>query len=264
MNEKVKQALENILQRFQNGDLPEIIAYSTFPIHDIPASKWSLLNRMLMFMAGTCDARGYRQWQKVGRHVKKGSKSFTILAPRFIKKQTENDEEAETILAGFISVPVFRVEDTEGDPLDYQQVKLSELPLIDVAKRWGISVKGIPGNYHFLGYFSQDQREIALASKEESIFFHELGHAAHQRILGELKKGQDWKQEIVAELVAAVLCKIVGKTSKFLGTSYQYIEKYARHAHLTPLQGCMSVVSEVEKVLNLILKREAGEIPQAA
>ena len=49
----------------------------------------------------------------------------------------------------------------------------------------------IPGNYQCCGYFSQNRNEIGLASKEETVFFHELAHAAHQKLLGELKKGQD-------------------------------------------------------------------------
>jgi len=256
VNERVKEALQGIVQRFKNGDIPQVIAYSTFPIPNIPAAKWSLLNRMLMFIAGTSDARGFRQWKEVKRHVKKGAKAFTILAPRLIKRQSEDEEEEKTVLAGFLSVPVFRVEDTEGEPLDYQRIELPELPLSEIARKWGISVKAIPGNYHYIGCFSQEYKEICLATKEESIFFHELSHAAHQRILGELKKGQDWGQEIVAELSAAVLCKIFGKTSKFLWNSYQYIEKYAAQANLTPWQGCIRVMNDVEKMLNLILERE--------
>jgi hypothetical protein len=178
MNAKIKQALESIAQRFKEGDIPEAIAYSMFPIPNIPASKWSLFNRTLMFISGTGDARGFRQWKEVGRHVTKGSKSFTILVPRLVKKQSEDEEEAKPILAGFLAVPVFRVEDTEGEPLDYQNIELPDLPLMEVAKDWGISVKAIPGNYHYSGYFSQDRREIGLASKEESVFFHELAHYA--------------------------------------------------------------------------------------
>jgi antirestriction protein ArdC len=253
MNAKVKQALESIVQRFKEGNIPEAIAYSIFLIPNIPASKWSLLNRTLMFISGTSDARGFRQWKEVKRHVKKGAQSFTILAPRFVKKQTGDEEETESVLVGFLAVPVFRVEDTEGEPLDYQKIELPDLPLMEVAQEWGISVKAIPGNYHYAGYFSQDRREIGIASKEESVFFHELAHAAHQRILGELKKGQDWKQEIVAELAAATLCKIVGKTSKYLGNSYRYIEGYAKSANLTPWQGCLKVISDTDKVLNLIM-----------
>jgi antirestriction protein ArdC len=206
-----------------------------------------------MFLSGTGDARGFRQWNEVKRHVKKGSKSLTILAPRLVKKQTEDKEEPAPILAGFLAVPVFKVEDTDGEPLDYQKIELPALPLMEVAQDWGISVKAIPGNYRHFGYFSQERKEIALASKEESVFFHELAHAGHQRIVGELKKGQDWKQEIVAELGAATLCKIVGKDSKHLGNSHRYIEEYAKSANLTPWQGCLKVMNDTEKVLNLIL-----------
>jgi len=42
-----------------------------------------------MFIANTGDARGYRQWQKVGCHVKKKAKAFTILAPSSIKNKAE-------------------------------------------------------------------------------------------------------------------------------------------------------------------------------
>src|SRR5512147_2210328 len=139
MNEKVKQAIESIVQRFKEGDIPKAIAYSMFPIPNTPSSKWSLLNRTLMFISGTGDARGLRQWKEAGRYVKKGSKSFTILAPRFVKKEPENEEEeVKSILVGFWAVPVFKVEDTDGKPLDYQEIELPEFPLIEIAKDWGI------------------------------------------------------------------------------------------------------------------------------
>ena len=255
MSRKIKQALQNIIERFKSGDIPKAIAYSTFPIPNIPAAKWSLLNRTFMFLANTTDARGYRQWQAVGRQVKKSSKAFIILAPRIVRKKPENDEEEdEKILMGFLAVPVFRVQDTEGKPLDYQEIKLPDHPFMDVANSWGISVRAIPGNYRYYGYFSQERKEIALVTKEESVFFHELSHAAHEKILGKLKPGQDWKQEIVAELSATVLCLLVGKTPKYLGNSYQYIEGYAKKAKLEAIQACLRVISDVEKVLNLIIK----------
>jgi len=254
MNAKVKNVLDNILNRFKTGDIPKAIAYSMFPIPDIPAAKWSLCNRTLMFFAGTQDGRGFRQWKKAKRSVKKGAKAFYILAPRFAKKENDNGEE-ETFLSGFLAVPIFRCEDTDGEPLDYEKIKLPDLPLIEVAEEWGLSVKAIPGNYRFYGYFRESNKEIALATKDEVVFFHELSHAAHAKVSGKLKPGQDWKQEIVAELSASVLCHMVGKDGdKYLGNAYSYIENYAKKAKVSALSACFQVMADVEKVLHEILE----------
>lgn len=285
MNEKVKQAIEGILQRFEAGDIPAVIAYSTFPTYDVPSARWSLANRLLMWIAGTSDARGIKQWNRVGRKVKKGARSFSILAPRLIKKvvngngngnsngngneievggesQDPKGEETVMVLAGFLAVPVFRVEDTEGEPLIYDTVKIPEFPLMEVAKELGVSVKGIPFDTLHYGYLDLSNNEICLASEEETVFFHELAHAAHNRVLGEgLKRGQDWKQEIVAELSASVLCHLCGKDpSKYLGNNYQYISRYAEAAGLTPVQGCYQVVKDVEAVLGLIFNHAKKEL----
>ncbi len=65
-----------------------------------------------MFIHKTEDARGFRQWIEVKRHVKKGSKSFQILVPCF-KKEKDNTKEEVPRLTGFTTGNVFRVEDTQ-------------------------------------------------------------------------------------------------------------------------------------------------------
>jgi hypothetical protein len=256
-------ALREIIERFRIGDIPEAIALSMFPIPNIPATKWSLLNRTLMFLAGTEDARGMKQWNAAGRWVNRGARSFRIFAPRFSKVVKEETQEEKIILTGFLLIPVFRVQDTEGDPLEYESIQVPDLPLLEVAQAWGISVKAIPGNFRYYGFFSPGQNEIALASPEECVFFHELAHVGHNRIVP-LKPGQDWKQEIVAELSAAVLCRLVGKRGGNLGQHYRYIERYAGKAGRSAAQACLEVFSEVEKVLGLILKGGSAELPENA
>ena len=253
MNDKVKQVLSLIIDKFKNGEIPEAVAYAMFPIPDIPSSKWSLLNRTLMFLSGTQDGRGFKQWQQVDRFVKKGSKAIYILVP-FIKKVEDGGDEKQ-VLYGFGCKPVFRVEDTDGESLDYEQIELPDFPLLERAKEWSISVKAIPGNYRYYGYYSFKSGEIALATPEEKTFFHELSHAGHKKIKGTLKAGQDPFQEIVAELSAAALCKLVGKQQNdTFGNSYRYIEKYAEKIKMSSYHACLKVMSETEKVLNLILK----------
>jgi len=260
MNANVKVVLDSILEKFKSGAVPEAVAYTMFPIPDLPSSHWSILNRTIMFFAGTQDARGYRQWQSSNRYVKKGSKSFTILVPYFKKVEDDSGEEKEA-LSGFGCCPVFRVEDTDGEPLDYQQIYLPELPLIERAEQWGISVKAIPGNYSYRGYYSSNRKEIALATDEECVFFHELAHCAHEKVKGALKSGQDSLQEIVAELSAQALCLIVGKSGeKYLGNSFRYIEAYAENLSMSPYIACIKMLNETEKVLSLILQGKGIDV----
>ncbi len=258
-----QEALSGILQEFQQGTIPEAIALAMFPQADIPSAKWSLLNRLLMLCAGTSDARGIKQWNKAGRRVKKGSKSFRIFAPRIIRVKPRKTEELDEVdgqkikgqerLAGFVLIPVFRVEDTEGEPLTYETLEVPDLPLMEVARAWGMNVKAIPDNGGLYGSFRVATLEISLASPEEKVFFHELAHGAHSR-LGRLKENAPWQREMVAELSAAVLCRVCGRQpDENLGESFGYLERQAKKAGLTVTQACLGVLSEVEAVLNLVL-----------
>jgi len=255
MNEKVRNVLNTILEKFKSGEIPEAVAMASYPIPDIPSAKWSFTNRTLMFLAGTADARGYRQWKSVNRWVKKGAKAIYILVPCFGKQVDEETGEEKEVLNFFKPSPIFMCEDTEGEPLDYQQIELPDLPLIERAEEWGVSVKAVPGNYLYRGYYSSDRKEIGLATPEEKTFFHELAHASHEKVNGSLKSGQDPLQEIVAELSAQALCRLVGKNmTDTTGNSFKYIERYAGKVKMNPHAACLKVLGETEKVLNLILK----------
>ena len=63
-------------------------------------------------------------------------------------KDEESGREYQ-VLRFFKSAPVFRLEDTDGEALDYQLLEVPDLPLLERAEEWGISVKAIPGGYGF-------------------------------------------------------------------------------------------------------------------
>ena len=252
MTPKVRETLNTIIERFKSGDIPEAVAYSMFPIPNLPSSRWSLLNRTLMFFSGTQDARGIKQWNSANRYVKKGSNAMYILVPYF--KKIEEEGEQQQILSGFGCRPVFRVEDTKGEPLDYENIELPDLPFIERAQQWGICVKAIPGNYQYRGYYSMERKEIALATSSECVFFHELAHAAHHILKGNLKPGQDSLQEVIAELSAQTLAVMVGKSAEdTTGNGFRYIQNYSDKMKMSVHAACLKVMSETEKVLNLIL-----------
>ena len=252
MKPKVKEALNKIMERFESGDIPEAVAYAMFPVPAIPCSNWSLLNRIITFINCSKDARGIRQWNSVNRYVKKGTKAIYILVP-FIRNVEDDLGENQHRLLGFGVAPVFRVEDTEGEPLEYENISVPDLPLMDIAHQWGISVKAVPGNYQYYGFYAPGRKEIALATSQECVFFHELAHAGHH-IIGNLRKGQDPLQEIVAELSASALALLVGKSIEdTTGNSYRYIQKYAEQLNMSVHTACVKVLADTEKVLNLII-----------
>lgn len=252
--DRVKEVLNGIVERFKSGDIPEAVAFSCFPVFDVPSSKWSIINRTIMYFAGSTDARGFRQWQEVGRWVKQGAKAFHILVPLIYKRPDDSGNE-KAILKGFRLAAVFRFEDTEGKVLEHQSITLPTLPLMDKAQEWGVNVKAISGNYNYYGYYAPKRSEIGLATPEECVFFHELSHAAHDKVKGGLKAGQDPLQEVVADLSAQALCYLVGKQAdKVLGNTFRYIAKYAAEIDLSAIGACLRVMNEVEQVLNCILK----------
>jgi antirestriction protein ArdC len=259
MTKKINETLNSVLEIFKSGQIPEAVSYAAFPSFDIPSEQWSYLNRIIMWLNGTHDARGYRQWEEAGRHVKKGATAFHIFAPRLVKEKKENGEEDFGLL-GFLQVPVFCYEDTEGEPLNYHKTGIKSFHLIEKAEEWGLDVHAVSGNGRYWGAYNG--KEIKLAAPEEVVFFHELSHHAHKLVLGELKDGQDWKQEIVAELSAEALSRIFGLQST-TGNSYKYIERYAVEAGLTPVRACLQVLSDTEKVLKLILQEDRPEIKMA-
>lgn len=258
MDEKVQQTIDKILSSFESGEIPEALSIAVLPRIDVPCSKWSLCNRLIVFLVGTSDARGFNQWKEVGRYPKKGSKAVYILSPRHRKVTDGKDEEEKVILTGFAPVAVFKLEDTDGKPLDMPEMKPRELPpLYEVAEQWDISVNWQSLQGSLYGLYSPGRKEIVLATHDESVFFHELAHAAHERVKGKLECGQEWRQEVVAELTAAVLMHLYGKQTND-GHAYRYIRSYAEKAGKDAHKACLSVIVDVGKCLELIMK-EKGE-----
>ncbi len=254
----IQGVLDGILNSFETGNIVDAVAMASFPMSNVPSKAWSFRNRTLQAISNSTDCRGFKQWKDVGRYVKKGSKAVYILTPCF--KKVDKDKELENtdnkVISFFKATPVFRYEDTEGDAIEHINIDLPELPLFKKAQDWNILVEATEGSLNYLGYFNQDANKIVLASPEESVFFHELAHAAHARVRknSPLKGGQDPLQEIVAELSAQALCRLVGKTAdKSAGNSYKYIKNYASKLNLSAHSACMKVLKETEQVLTLIL-----------
>ena len=265
--QKAQEALERILEAFETGDVPEALATALLPRFDVPSNQWSLNNRVLMFLSGTSDARGIHQWRTMGRHPRKGSRAFCILVPmhatRTEKDEDTGQEKKRQLLVGFKCAPVFAYEVTDGQPIDRPDLEPPQPPpLSDVAEAWSIKVDYLPGNEKYFGFYQPGQSRIGLSTHKPQVFFHELAHAAHHRVLGILKGGQDWRQEVVAELTAATLSKMYGEQPDE-GGAYRYIREYAERAGKDVHAACMSVISDVGKCLEKILSTAEALQPEA-
>ena len=254
---KAKECLQRIVDLFKEGTIPKALAVATIPPQtDIPSAKWSMGNRVLQFLADTSDARGFRQWQKAGRNVKKGAKAFCILGPntRVIKEADDNGQEVDkVIVTGFHAIPVFRSGDTDGEPLPYEPA--TPPPLADVAEQFGLSISYQTFASRYYGYYQGNSKRIVLATHSAQVFFHELAHAAHHRIGGKLKGGQVPSHEIIAELTAATLAQMYCPEAN-LGFSYDYVKSYAEKSKKTIERACLAVINTAGLVLDEILKTQ--------
>lgn len=258
------EAVQNIMELFREQSFPKQLSISIIRKSKeepkIPSDKWSILNRMLMVMVGrTLDARTYKQWQSAERQVKKGAKSFPIIAPITKKIIDEETGEEKVKLIGFRAMPVFPVELTDGKPLptfDYTpaQIPLSTQKLTKVIEKLGGTVKWAPICGNALGFYRPADKSITLSSPEFVTFAHEASHFVHDTIENILLVDQK-KAEIIAELGASVLCEIVGEHG-YEQQSYQYIKSYCRDKEpKAVLSAINSVLTTVEKIINIIISK---------
>lgn len=273
---KAEAAANAIVAAFQTGNVPAALAQVFIQRKDdTPCRAWSWSNQLLAALSGTADARGFRQWQAVGRSVKKGSKAFHILAPCTKKIDAkEEGEDPRYVCYGFKAIPVFRVEDTEGDELPPTDPAVAEwinsLPLVEVARAWGLSVEAYNTRHNGqrragpLGMYRHGQ-SIALGVKNLSTWAHELLHAADDRLGNLTEAGQHWRSETVAELGGAILLEILGfERDSDRGGCWEYVEAYAKAAGVEPITACQRVLKRTCDAVALVLETAEQLIDQEA
>ena len=271
-----EQVIDIMLEQFESGNIPDALAQTFLPGVDSPCADWSRMNRLSCVFAGTQDARGFKQWQSVGRKVIKGKKAFYILKPMFrsekyIKEECKNsveETEARMIPFGFKNVPVFRFEDTEAvddelwaknePPVVKNHEFIESLPLIEVAKAWNLRVEaynaegmGALGMYH---YSNLRGISINVGVENLSTWAHELVHAADHKN-NTLVKGKDRDNEIVAELGGATLLAMLGfETEADKGGCWEYIKFQSGGDNQKTFNYCRKLVNRIAKNIELILE----------
>lgn len=250
LSEKATTSLQRVIEKFQAGDLSSITSILRIKLpDDAPARKWSFRNKILAYaQAGHLDCRGYKQWQEFGRQVSPGPGAVYILGPRMIKVTDEQTGKETMECRGFVSIPVFSPEETEGDTPLPSYAPAEPPPLMNVAVKLGMQVEYMPVAPDRLGDFTGAKNRIRLGTTDPAVWFHELAHKAHHatdedyRLLGTEEK------EVVAEFTACVLADLYGYDRT--GNSWAYIAHYAPD---DPLQAVYDALGKIEPVIAFIM-----------
>lgn len=252
------RVLDKLVEEFSNDiTIPRYMAHAMIQVPGVPSEKWSLNNQIVQAIFGTADARGYRQWQSVGRHVRKGAKAIHILIPKTVMVETdEKDGDGKPItkprLVGFGAAPVFRVEDTDGKPLPRYEPP-NPPPLLGLAKHNGIHVEYRNSTHGEEGSFSPTTKELSLSVEAPDVFLHELMHVYDGKT-HELKGGQDPTRECVAQLGACVLAEMYELPGRHKANTAAYVAAYAGAKTPDQLGSiCLKVAERTMTAIRLIL-----------
>ena len=255
---RAQEVTNKIVEAFQSGNVPAPLA-QVFIRADIPMQAWSVTNQFCCLISGCTDARGFKQWKRAGRYVKEGEEAAAhILVP--LKRRVRDEGEEEVLITwGFKTAAVFDVSQTDGEPLpdvvSRQAQFVANLPLLAVAGAFGVDVttySGQAGGY--LGYYSSASQLIALGVENLSTWFHELVHAAEDRLGSKAERGQHWRSEVVAELGGATLAVMLGlQVQADVGGAWAYVQQYATAAGISPIAACLEVLDRIAQAIQLIL-----------
>src|SRR3989344_4098871 len=95
-------------------------------------------------------------------------KSVNNVSTRHARRQRVfNVERCGNKSIGFRPQAVFKVEDTDGKSLDYQNIEIPKFRFLEVAKEWGLKVAGIGFVSNYYGAYSSSEKKILMASPEE-------------------------------------------------------------------------------------------------
>ena len=218
---------------------------------------------------------GYRNWQSMGRQVKKGEKGITILAPAPKKQKkaqalydqnqmpvldeqgNQKYEEVEVVIPRFKATTVFDIDQTEGEPI--QTIAPEELTEavqdFDLFIQAITDISPVPIRFDEIegsskGYYDNANKEIVIRegmSESQTIktAIHECGHAMlHDRDLmlaSGVKKDRETK-EVEAESVAYSVCSAFQiETSDY---SFPYIAGWSSGRDMKELRSSMDTIRQ--------------------
>lgn len=280
--EKIKEALARIDSGLAtiNSD-EDWIAFLRFQSRFY---QYSFGNTMLIFMQNpqASYVKGYRAWEAMGRHVRKGEKAIAIIAPCFRKvtefKEPEDktvyhdeagEKEEKRVIGGFRIAYVFDLTQTEGDDSQlpvlvtglsgngeqekaiYEQLKDHISTMQPFEEVEGTSSKG---SYSIETGVIRVRSDLDYVQKIKTII-HEYAHCIDFS-LNPSKDISRNKRELIAESVAFVVSLRLGiDTSSY---SMSYLKTWLKDRN-----ELKEIADTVQKVASTIINELAGSTDSA-
>ena len=202
----------------------------------------------LLIMVQRPDATyvsGYNAWKQLGRHVQKGEKGITILAPvkyRVVENEAERDEAPASPqpvprqVVGFKAVTVFAYEQTQGEPLAIPEATPLTTDTMKEILSHLIGVPGVPVVFgdtgRAYGVWSPQTQQITLranAAPDQHLktLLHEWSHSLGVKTVEEARNRHVGQEEVTAETTAYVMADALGLDTK--GYSQGYVAGWANN-----------------------------------
>ncbi|MDR0140157.1 ArdC-like ssDNA-binding domain-containing protein [Metabacillus idriensis] len=240
--------------------------------------SYSFNNTILIYMQrpNATLVKGFNEWKKHGRFVKKGAKAIKVLAPLIgkekekeeEKKDNGNKEKEKKVLFGFKYVNVFDVSSTDGEELPAPTVKLlegdgeQEKALL---KEWMRKIE-IPvvfedigeanGYYHLVCHYIAIHEGRSTVQQLKTLI-HEYAHHLLHRKGAKFEQEGSRIREAQAEAVAYVVMNHFGyETGDY---SFGYIAGWSEDIHNMKQIGSDIVACshQVIEVLNKEIPKDA-------
>lgn len=277
---------------FESGDMEK---YRNYLRTMSRFHNYSLNNQALIHLQrpDATFVAGYNRWRdKFSRHVLRGEKGITIIAPTPYKKKIEQEKldpdtqlpmldadgkiitEEKTIqIPMYKPVTVFDVSQTEGKPLPQLAHELSgNVANYDVfmealrrSSPVPISIEVMGGGMD--GYFDLEHQDIAIRKgmsevQTVSAVIHEMAHALlHNRTKDTEEKTPELSrstEEVQAESISYAVCAYYGIATG--ENSFGYIVSWSKDKTLPELRESLEVISKTADGLISDIDRHYAEI----
>jgi len=263
-----EQALNELVKAVEAGKSQKLVEYlkTMGRFH-----KYSLGNAILIGFQkpNATHVAGFRNWQKLGRHVKKGEHGIAIMAPIvWRKKPTQSDDaeekldnEEETTVV-FKTAYVFDISQTDGKPLP-EFARVSGDPGVYTERlRQYVSSRGVKleysdaiGSAEGLSAGGLIMLKKGLTAAEElSVLAHEAAHEILHRDSENRPKEKNMR-EVEAEAIAFVVCHGIGLNTN--SASSDYIQLYNGDKE-TLMQSLERIQRTAAEILGAVMDRESG------